>query len=86
METTMTLQEQLDRIRAGAKIRIPEENRAIMRKATELLNCSGKPGRVPKVGDPAPDFILPDSTGSTWNSRALRRDGALLVTFFRGHW
>lgn len=82
----MTLQEQLDQIRAGAKIRIPEENRAIMRRATERLALSGQPGKALGVGDLSPDFNLTDSSGKNWESRALRHQGPLLVTFFRGHW
>lgn len=82
----MTLQEQLDQIRAGAKIRIPEANRAIMRNATDALVQSGRLAKTPKVGDTAPDFILTDTTGTNWDSRALRERGPLLVTFFRGHW
>lgn len=86
LEDTLTLQEQLDQIRAGSKIRIPEENRAIMRSATGRLARSGQLDKVPKVGDQAPDFALPDTAGSTWDSSALRQNGPLLVTFFRGHW
>jgi len=82
----MTLQEQLDQIRAGAKIRIPEANRAIMRAATDRLVQSGQLEKNLKVGDPAPDFFLADTTGTPWDSLALRRGGPLLLTFFRGHW
>jgi len=82
----MTLQEQLDQIRAGAKIRIPEANRAIMRAATDRLVQSGQPEKTLKVGDPAPDFVLTDTTGTSWDSLPLRSSGALLLTFFRGHW
>ena len=82
----MTLQEQLDQIRAGAKIRIPEANRAIMRNATERLVQSGQLEKALKTGDPAPDFVLADTTGTFWDSIALRSKGPLLLTFFRGHW
>lgn len=82
----MTLQEQLDRIRAGAKIRIPEANRLIMRNAAEGLAQSGQLEKARKVGDPAPDFILADTNGTSWDSTALRSKGPVLLTFFRGHW
>lgn len=82
----MTLQEQLDQIRAESKIRIPEANRAIMRNATDSLVQSGRLAKTPKVGDTAPDFTLTDTTGTEWDTRTLREHGPLLVTFFRGHW
>jgi len=82
----MTLQEQLDQIRAGAKIRVPHANRTIMRNAADSLVQSGRLAKTPKVGDAAPDFTLADTTGTKWDSRVLRERGPLLVTFFRGHW
>ena len=82
----MTLQEQLDQIRAASKIRIPEENRAIMRNATERLVQSKQLEKALKVGDPVPDFSLVDTTGTSWDSIVLRGKGPLLLTFFRGHW
>jgi hypothetical protein len=82
----MTLQEQLDQIRAGSKIRIPEENRAIMRNATDRLVRSGILAKALQEGETAPDFALVDSTGTLWDSRDLRSNGPLLLTFFRGHW
>jgi hypothetical protein len=82
----MTLQEQLNQIRAGAKIRIPEENRTIMRNATDHLVRSGRLAQALKAGDPTPDFILHDTTGASWSSQMLRCSRPLLITFFRGHW
>jgi hypothetical protein len=85
-QAAMTLQEQLDQIRAGAKIRIPEANRTIMRNAADALIQSGRLEKTPKVGDAVPDFKLADTTGTNWDSRTLRDRGPLLVTFFCGHW
>ncbi|MBY0250255.1 MAG: AhpC/TSA family protein [Methylobacterium organophilum] len=39
-----------------------------------------------KVGDVAPEFLLPDSSGRLHSSEQLRRDGPLVVSFFRGGW
>ena len=39
-----------------------------------------------KVGDPAPDFLLPDSDGRLHSSEQLRRNGPLVLSFFRGGW
>ena len=39
-----------------------------------------------KVGDTAPDFLLPDADGRLHSSEQLRRNGPLVVSFFRGGW
>lgn len=39
-----------------------------------------------KVGDTAPDFVLPDANGRLHSSEQLRRDGPLVLSFFRGGW
>lgn len=37
-----------------------------------------------KVGDTAPDFLLPDADGHLHSSEQLRRNGPLVLSFFRG--
>ena len=81
----MNLQNQLDQIRAGSKKRLPEEAKAIMRNATELLVKSKQVEKALKLGDIAPDFALQDSAGVTWDTTALLNKGPLVLTFFRGH-
>jgi peroxiredoxin len=39
-----------------------------------------------KVGDTAPDFLLPDADGRLHSSEQLRRNGPLVLSFFRGVW
>ncbi|TPM88568.1 peroxiredoxin family protein [Mesorhizobium sp. B2-1-5] len=39
-----------------------------------------------KVGDAAPDFLLPDADGRLHSSDQLRRGGPLVLSFFRGDW
>lgn len=39
-----------------------------------------------KVGDAAPDFLLPDADGRLHSSEQLRRKGPLVLSFFRGGW
>ena len=41
---------------------------------------------IPDVGDRAPDFTLPDSTGVPRSLAALVAGGPLVLLFFRGHW
>jgi len=42
--------------------------------------------QAPKVGDPAPDFELPDSTGARQSLAALVSAGPRVFVFYRGHW
>src|SRR3954468_2420031 len=39
-----------------------------------------------KVGDVAPDFLLPDADGRLHSSEQLRANGPLVLSFFRGGW
>ena len=81
-----TLADRLDRIRAGAAERIPRDAIAVMHAATAALERSGQAETAIGVGDLAPDFTLPDAEGRPVSSAALRAQGPLVLTFFRGHW
>ncbi len=52
----------------------------------EWLRNSNVASRALKVGDVAPDFLLPDVNGRLCSSEQLRRDGPLVLSFFRGGW
>ncbi|HYL59532.1 MAG TPA: hypothetical protein VEU51_11725 [Candidatus Acidoferrales bacterium] len=41
---------------------------------------------TPAVGDIAPEFELPDSTGATRRLSDLCASGACVMFFYRGHW
>ena len=81
-----TLQERLDRIKAGFSKKAPDEAKAVMHRATEDLRASGIMERVPRVGDDFPDFELPDTEGNPITSAELLGRGPLVVTFYRGVW
>ena len=38
------------------------------------------------VGETAPDFSLPDSTGTPRRLSELTKDSSCVVLFYRGHW
>jgi peroxiredoxin len=40
----------------------------------------------PKIGEPMPDFILPDQRGHLVTLDALARNGPVVLCFNRGHW
>jgi hypothetical protein len=81
-----TLQERLDRIKAGFSKQAPEEAKAVMHRATDDLRSSGIMDRVPDVGDDFPEFELPDTDGTLVTSAELLGRGPLVVTFYRGVW
>jgi hypothetical protein len=82
----MTLQEKLDTMREGSKSRLPPETRAIMQRSIDDLRTGGIMTRVARVGQPAPDFTLPNAAGRPVGLRELLARGALVLSFYRGRW
>jgi hypothetical protein len=82
----MALREKLDGIREMAKTRIPAEARAIMERSVDELRASGIMARVAKVGQPAPDFTLPNAAGQDVSLKTLRARGPVVLSFYRGRW
>ncbi len=82
----MALHEKLDSIREMAKTRIPPEARVIMERSVEELRASGITARVAKVGQPAPDFTLPNAAGQEVSLKALLARGPVVLSFYRGRW
>jgi peroxiredoxin len=50
------------------------------------LHEAGIEDQALKLGDMAPEFLLPDSRGRLVSSRDLRSDGGLVIKFFCGNW
>ncbi|HXJ84025.1 MAG TPA: hypothetical protein VMS64_35740 [Candidatus Methylomirabilis sp.] len=82
----MALKQDLKALQARLESGRPPEVVATMHRAVEELRASGAPGRVLKVGDRAPDFVLPNAEERLVDSRALLASGPLIVTFYRGRW
>ena len=82
----MSLQEQLDALRAQSKTRIPPEAQAVMQRSVEDLRGSGILSRVPKVGDRAPDFTLPGASGEPVSLSSWLARGPVVASFYRGRW
>jgi len=82
----MKLQEKLDAFKADFETKVPTEKLAIMHHATEDLRRSGILDRAIKVGDPLPEFVLPNLRGEKISSSELLRRGPLVITFYRGVW
>lgn len=82
----MSLTEKLAAMRAGAKERIPPETFQTMRAATQGLKDSGIEDRSLKAGSRAPAFALPNAHGETVSSTDVLKNGAMVVSFYRGGW
>ncbi len=82
----MSLQEELDALRAQSRTRIPAEAQAVMRRSIDELRASGILNRVPRVGDRAPDFTLPNAAGRQIALERLLATGPAVVSFYRGRW
>ncbi len=82
----MSLDEQLERIRAAAVTRVPEEQRAVMGAVTKALRETGILDGAIRVGDALPAFALRNVHGEEVRSADLLARGPLVLTVFRGVW
>jgi peroxiredoxin len=81
-----SLTKQLDAFLAGFLERTDRGTAAVIRRAEHQLEQSGIVGHALKVGDIAPEFVLPDQTGKLVSLRAALESGPVVLTFFRGGW
>ena len=82
----MSLKADLKALREKAEAKRPPEIVAKMRRAVDELRASGIQDRVPKVGETAPRFTLPNAEERLIDSATLIARGPLVVTFYRGRW
>ncbi|MGR9090079.1 MAG: hypothetical protein ACU85U_05815 [Gammaproteobacteria bacterium] len=82
----MSLETKLAEIRDASATRIPAEKREVMHAETAKLRDSGIVGKAIQVGDPLPPFTLENQNGDMISSVALLKQGAVVLTVFRGHW
>jgi hypothetical protein len=85
-EGKVTLQETLQKFKAGVLTRVSAADLEIMEKATAELVRSGLAARAKKIGDQAPDFTLPNSSGEAVRLADLLARGPVVLTFYRGTW
>lgn len=81
----MSLKEQLASHREGWFKRVPLPRQAIMERHIAGLR-DGLAKTALKVGDRAPAIMLPDARGEMVDVAALRKQGPVIVTFYRGGW
>jgi hypothetical protein len=82
----MPLKEQLKALQVRLESGRSHDVVAAMHRAVEEFRASGAADRVLKVGDKAPDFVLPNAAEQPIDSRALLVNGPLVVSFYRGRW
>ena len=86
MSQHAALSQDLGALRAHYATHMPADIAAAMTRADTELAASGIVDRALKAGQYAPDFAAPDAEGTTVRlSRALR-DGAVILSFYRGDW
>lgn len=79
---TKTLTEVRNELLAG----LSDTDRKAYIHLVDWLRTTAVASRALKVGDRAPDFLLPDAHGRLHSSEQLRGDGPLVVSFYRGGW
>jgi hypothetical protein len=82
----MSLKAELKALQTRLEAKRPADVVATMHRAVEELRASGAAARILKVGDRAPEFVLPNGAEVPVDSRALLARGPLVVTFYRGRW
>jgi peroxiredoxin len=82
----MTLEDRLSRRRAELRSSLTREDREVIAKAVERLRMLQIVEQGLAVGDPLPEFSLPDTEGIVISSEALLARGPLAVVFIRGSW
>ena len=80
----MSLKAELKALRTRLESGRPADVVATMHREVEELRASGAADPVLKVGDRAPEFVLPNAAEQLIDSRALLAKGPLIVTFYRG--
>ncbi len=82
----MTLQEQLQAIKAKTAGMITPEVAAAVKQGFEALQENKVLEKALKAGDTAPAFSLTNAGGETIDSKALLSKGPLVILFYRGKW
>jgi peroxiredoxin len=81
----LSLGDQLRAFAEGTRQRAPDFAAAIDR-LIDHLRRQGVGKAAPQVGEPMPEFVLPDDSGRMVTLSHLLSRGPVAVTFHRGHW
>jgi peroxiredoxin len=81
-DLTKTLNQVRNELLAG----LSDTDRDAYIRLVDWLRTTDVASRALRVGDKAPDFLLPDADGRLHSSEQLRGEGPLVVSFYRGGW
>jgi peroxiredoxin len=82
----MSLKNDIDEFKSRFLPQIPGQLRNTMDKAQQALKDSRIAERALAAGNDAVDFTLPNARGEQVSSEALRQQGPIVVSFYRGGW
>ncbi len=82
----MSLKNRLAEFKSKSLATVPEQIIETLRKAEEALKESRLAERALAAGNDAVDFTLPNTRGEQVSSAALRQQGPIVVSFYRGGW
>lgn len=82
----MSLKNDIDEFKSTFLPQIPGQLRNTMDKAQQALKDSRIAERALAAGNDAVDFTLPNARGEQVSSEALRQQGPIVVSFYRGGW
>lgn len=81
-----SLQAELDAKKAAFEAKATPERLATFNEGVHQVAISGVLETALKVGDTAPDFVLPNATGDTVRLTTLLAKGPVVLTWYRGGW
>jgi peroxiredoxin len=84
--TTTSLQSQLEDFKTAFIGRAAPERVTTMEVATQALRDSGIKAKALKVGQHAPDVLLPNASGKSIQLSTLWQQGPLILVLYRGGW
>lgn len=82
----MGLDAELAAFKAEFERTAPTGRPALYDAKIEELRASFARDKALRVGDKAPELVLPDSKGALISLSALLRQGPVVLTFYRGAW
>ena len=82
----MTLQDQLNSLKANLEKSAPKEAVKIIHRATSDLSNSGIMDGVVKTGDKAPEFNSAINSEKEFRLKDFLTKGPLVLSFYRGKW
>jgi peroxiredoxin len=80
------LTKSFNHVRNELLARLSDTDREAYIRLVDWLRKTDVASGALQVGDTAPDFLQPDEHGRLHSSEHLRREGPLVVSFYRGGW